>query len=138
MLRLLIRNFLASIGIMAALIICCVAIVVGFVGTIYVGSLAFAGGGYVVGGMWFFGAIAVALTNDDLREKENPPAQEIENVQDVYLDALVEVVREIYFAGHWHCDRPVENEARLWARLRDAAGITPGMSPKKIDDAGNF
>lgn len=48
------------------------------------------------------------------------------------LEALTEAVRAVYYAGVWSCDRPVD-EAALWTTLRDAAGFTPGQSPKPIE-----
>jgi hypothetical protein len=41
---------------------------------------------------------------------------------------LREAVHAIYYAGVWHCDRPVD-ERKLWTDLRDAAGFEPGQSP---------
>lgn len=43
------------------------------------------------------------------------------------LITLKSAVRDVYFAGYWHADRPVE-EAKLWERLRDAAGINSGQT----------
>lgn len=44
-------------------------------------------------------------------------------------DKLIEAVRALYYAGVWHCDRPVD-EAALWEAVRDAAGFEPGHSPE--------
>lgn len=37
----------------------------------------------------------------------------------------------LYYAGHWRCDRLVD-EAELWERLRDAMGAKPGHAPRPI------
>jgi|SRR6516165_2861701 hypothetical protein len=44
---------------------------------------------------------------------------------------LLEAIRELYYAGVWHCDRPVD-EAKLWTAVRDAAGFEQGKSPREI------
>ena len=46
------------------------------------------------------------------------------------FEELVEAVRALYYAGVWHCDRPVDEDA-LWKAVRDAAGFEPGNSPKE-------
>lgn len=38
-------------------------------------------------------------------------------------------IEALYYAGVWHCDRPVD-EAALWQELRDAAGLVIGASPE--------
>ena len=43
------------------------------------------------------------------------------------LAKTMDAVRAIYFAGYWHCDRPVD-EVALWTALRDASGILPGQT----------
>lgn len=40
---------------------------------------------------------------------------------------LQAAVIELYVAAVWHPDVPVENETELWAKVRDAAGLTTGM-----------
>jgi len=54
-------------------------------------------------------------------------------LEDAYsqLATLEGAVRELYTAAHWTADRPVES-VRLWANVRDAAGIAPGNSPTPI------
>jgi hypothetical protein len=42
-------------------------------------------------------------------------------------NALADAVEKLYFAGYWHCDRPVDEQA-LWQAVRDAAKIPPGMT----------
>jgi hypothetical protein len=39
----------------------------------------------------------------------------------------------IYEAGHWTCDRPVD-EVGLWTELRDALGRNSGGAPKPLVD----
>lgn len=46
------------------------------------------------------------------------------------LTALTAAVSALYYAGVWHCDRPVD-EVALWTAVRDAAGFEPGNSPKE-------
>jgi hypothetical protein len=48
-----------------------------------------------------------------------------------HLD-LQDAIEAVYFAAYWHPDRPVENEQALWTVLRDAAGIEPGQTAKKL------
>lgn len=50
------------------------------------------------------------------------------------LSALTEAVRALYFAAHWHPDRPVDERA-LWTAVRDAAGFTPGASSAHLGAA---
>lgn len=45
--------------------------------------------------------------------------------------ALRRAVSDLYYAGVWKCDRPVD-EAALWIAVRDAAGFKPGESPKPL------
>lgn len=45
---------------------------------------------------------------------------------------LIDAVKAIYTAGHWTCDRAVE-ENILWANLKRAAGIPHGTAPKPIE-----
>ena len=40
-------------------------------------------------------------------------------------------VRNLYYAAVWTADRPVDSQA-LWTAVRDAAGFTPGKSPKEL------
>jgi hypothetical protein len=47
------------------------------------------------------------------------------------MEKLIEACFNIYYAGNWTCDRPVD-EAKMWADLRDALGIPPGTSPQPI------
>lgn len=47
-------------------------------------------------------------------------------------DRLVKAVKELYNSAYWTPDRDVPNSPQLWEELRDAAGITPGNSPKPI------
>jgi hypothetical protein len=42
-------------------------------------------------------------------------------------NTLADAVEKLYFAGYWHCDRPVDEKA-LWQAVRDAARIPPGMT----------
>lgn len=42
-------------------------------------------------------------------------------------NTLADAVEKLYFAGYWHCDRPVDERA-LWQAVRDAARIPPGMT----------
>lgn len=44
---------------------------------------------------------------------------------------LSEAAAALYFAGYWHCDRPVD-ETALWTALRDAAGIAPGQTIERL------
>jgi hypothetical protein len=46
-------------------------------------------------------------------------------------EPLVAAVRALYFAGYWHCDRPVD-ERSLWVAVRDAAGIEPGQTANTL------
>jgi hypothetical protein len=46
---------------------------------------------------------------------------------EAHLPAILEAATALYFAGFWHCDRPVD-EAALWEALRDACGIEPGQT----------
>lgn len=48
------------------------------------------------------------------------------------LEALKAAGVAIYMAGHWTCDRPVD-DAALWTALRDALGLPPGNSPKPLN-----
>lgn len=45
---------------------------------------------------------------------------------------LQEAVTKLYMAAYWSADRDVD-EVGLWTAVRDAAGIKPGSSPKKIE-----
>lgn len=45
------------------------------------------------------------------------------------FNTLREAVEKLYDAGHWTCDRDVDERA-LWENVRDAARIQPGNSPK--------
>lgn len=45
------------------------------------------------------------------------------------VDRLVNAVKAIYSAGHWSCDRAVD-EFALWDELKRAAGIPHGTAPK--------
>jgi hypothetical protein len=49
-------------------------------------------------------------------------------------DALYDAATEIYEAGHWTCDRRVD-EKDLWENLRDALHREPGHAPKPIKPA---
>ncbi len=42
-----------------------------------------------------------------------------------------EAAESLYDAGHWTCDRKVD-EAALWIKLRDALGREPGGAPIPI------
>jgi len=44
---------------------------------------------------------------------------------------LVRAVEAIYQAGHWHCDRPVDEYA-LWNELKRAAGVEHGTAPTPV------
>lgn len=44
---------------------------------------------------------------------------------------LQEAVTRLYMAAYWSADRDVD-EVGLWTAARDAVGIKPGSSPKKI------
>lgn len=46
---------------------------------------------------------------------------------------LNKLVRRLYSAGFWSCDRLTEADAKqLFIELRDAANITPGGSPVPV------
>lgn len=47
------------------------------------------------------------------------------------LERLSRAATALYEAGHWHCDRPVD-EIALWTELRDALGREPGGAPKPL------
>jgi hypothetical protein len=47
------------------------------------------------------------------------------------FDILKDAVKNLYYSAVWHADRTVD-EAALWTAVRDAAGLTPGRSPKEI------
>ena len=42
---------------------------------------------------------------------------------------LQKAVKELYYAGKWHCDINDTESQKLWENVRDAAGFTPGESP---------
>lgn len=44
---------------------------------------------------------------------------------------LEAAAKALYSAGHWRCDRSVD-ESALWTELRDALGLKPGCSPATI------
>jgi hypothetical protein len=44
---------------------------------------------------------------------------------------LLDAVHKLYYAAVWTPDRPVDAQA-LWTAVRDAAGFTPGRSPKEL------
>jgi hypothetical protein len=55
------------------------------------------------------------------------------NYEDL-LDRLMELKKAaeaLYFAAHWHADRPVD-ESALWTALRDAARIEPGQTAARL------
>lgn len=54
------------------------------------------------------------------------------NIDVEKAEALRLAVISLYTAAHWTADRDVPAE-RLWEEVRDAAGILPGNSPKKIE-----
>lgn len=47
-------------------------------------------------------------------------------------NALLQAVRNLYYAGVWYCDRHVD-EVGLWTAVRDAAGFEKGNSPNRRD-----
>lgn len=47
----------------------------------------------------------------------------------VDVPKLLEVCNALYDAGHWTCDRNVD-EAKLWENLRDEMGRESGTAPK--------
>lgn len=50
------------------------------------------------------------------------------------IKRLYQAATELYEAGHWKCDRSVD-ELGLWTNLRDALGREPGNAPKPIAPA---
>ena len=53
-------------------------------------------------------------------------------------DKLVAAVRRLYYAGHWQLvpgsyTHDIDSYG-LWTSVRDAAGFTPGLSPKPHTD----
>lgn len=64
------------------------------------------------------------------------------NTADVILQEAIPAIERLqaaatalYEAGHWHCDRPVD-EMALWTELRDALGRDPGGAPKPLTSEG--
>ena len=55
--------------------------------------------------------------------------QDMIDSNEAYID-LKQAVADVYFSAHWTPDRDVNED--LWSRLRDAAGIKPGQSPKPV------
>ena len=49
----------------------------------------------------------------------------------VYMDELKKAIEDLYFAGYWHCDRPVDEE-KLWEAIRIAADIRPGQTTERL------
>jgi len=49
------------------------------------------------------------------------------------IERITVAVRNLYYAGHWYCDRDVVAD-ELWTQLRDAVGFEPGNAPKKCGD----
>lgn len=54
------------------------------------------------------------------------------NILKVDVPKLLEVCNALYDAGHWTCDKDVD-EAKLWENLRDEIGREPGTAPKPIE-----
>lgn len=52
------------------------------------------------------------------------------------LRGLREAVDAVYYAAHWTPDRKCD-AARLWTKLRDAAGLTPGETAKRLGPPRN-
>lgn len=51
---------------------------------------------------------------------------------------LVRAVKKLYTAGYWTCDRIADEEAKqIFIELRDAANITPGLSPVPLVREGS-
>jgi hypothetical protein len=63
-------------------------------------------------------------------------AQPVEDVEFLLgkLEALRSAARDVYYAGHWSCDRDVD-AVGLWTNLRDASDFEPGLSPKPLGEA---
>lgn len=55
------------------------------------------------------------------------------NILKIDVPKLLEVCNALYGAGHWTCDRSVD-EAKLWENLRDEIGRESGTSPKPLPD----
>lgn len=64
---------------------------------------------------------------------------ERDEVQDATNEAQLALLRNaveaLYYAGVWHADRTVDEQA-LWTAVRDAAGFRPGKSPKETQFGG--
>lgn len=48
------------------------------------------------------------------------------------FNALSAAVEDLYMAAYWIPDRDVANEKELWEKVRDAADIESGFSPKQL------
>lgn len=44
-----------------------------------------------------------------------------------------EMLTDMYYAGHWTCDRPV-NEKAYWEAIKDFCGLENGTSPKPVKE----
>jgi len=51
--------------------------------------------------------------------------------KDAEIAALRQAVEALYFSANWHPDRDVDAIA-LWTAVRDAAGIVPGQTAKRV------
>lgn len=49
----------------------------------------------------------------------------------IKYEVLRDAVYRLYMAAYWTPDRVVPDGDKLWEAVRDAAGIPPGMSPKR-------
>jgi hypothetical protein len=49
------------------------------------------------------------------------------------LAAIRDAFHDVYYAGFWTCDRPV-NASALWTTLRDELGFASGCSPKPLPE----
>ena len=48
-------------------------------------------------------------------------------------EKLIKAVNALYDAGHWTCDRDVD-EQTLWEAVRDAMGRKPGGAPRPLKE----
>jgi hypothetical protein len=66
-----------------------------------------------------------------MKEGINVKSKEAMKPEVTEFDILQDAVKNLYYSAAWHADRPVD-EAALWTAVRDAAGLTPGRSPKEV------
>jgi hypothetical protein len=71
-----------------------------------------------------------ASTSREHMEKMVERDEVQDTTNEAQLKLLHDAVEALYYAGVWHADRPVDEQA-LWTAVRDAAGFRPGRGPKE-------